>query len=110
MEIIKVNDTIVPRRIIYNNKLYEIIRIHDSSLIIRGYTIYLNNGNLNGVTISGKHPNCDNSGNFCLPRNMREIPFSDQIFSTIKTLLLTYNLNDCYFSPWSGVDYKEMKK
>lgn len=111
-KILNFKKTVVPTRVIYGYSIRLITKIN-LDFVINGYSIYLDEeSRLEKVIINGKHPNSDPDTNeFCIP-----IPFKNMFKITksyrkrLEGMMATFNMNDCYFSPWYAFSYdKEFK-
>jgi hypothetical protein len=103
----KVNDIFVPKRMIYQNKLYKIKKF-DKKYIIKGYRVDLIDGKLFNIIIDGVHPNADPITNdFCLPDSLYDKEFDKKTRHVIENMLRTFNVDACYFTPWGEIEFEE---
>ena len=98
---------IVPTRVIYKNSIRLITRIN-LDFVVNGYSVYLDEeSRLEKVIINGRHPNSDpNTNEFCISepfKNMFKITKSYR--RRLENMIATFNMNDCYFSPWYAFSY-----
>ncbi len=102
-----IHKKIIPERIIYQNKIYKITKINPN-YIIDIYTLFLNKNNqLIEVKLDADHCNADPYTDlFCLSSNIKFKKLSGDLIKTIESLIRTYNLNNCYFSPWKFIEYE----
>jgi len=97
--------SIKPSRIIYQNKMYNIISI-DSNHVINKYIIHLNKNKIDNVSIDADHPNSDpRTDIFCLPNEFYKHSISEKLIENIEVLMATYNLDNCYFMVWNFLTY-----
>lgn len=105
--IVEVKSLLIPYRVIKKQKLYYITSLN-SKYYIRDYRIFLNELNqLSLLYINNPHPNADN-GLFCLPKNIIELKWTDENRNIVENMLKTFNLDDCFFIPYSDeLEYEE---
>lgn len=101
MEVV-IDRIIVPNRLIFKKQCKKIIEV-DEKFIINEYKLYFTTSSeLEKVTICSFHPNCDpHNGELCLPRSLGMKRADNTIVLLVENLLRTFNLDDCYFQPWS---------
>jgi len=100
-----VKKIIVPSRIIYQRKLYKIIKI-DKKYIIKGYIFTIINDRIISLMIKNLHPNADSSGEFCLNKEVKNISDIEKAKPLLEQMLSTFNLDDCYFTPFGEIEYQ----
>jgi hypothetical protein len=106
---VKIRKPIAPQKIIHNGDIYQIID-YPYEYFIKGYKITLMDGRIDDVHINGKHPNAQpGTGEFCLPNELRKIPFNSKTKQFLETILSQYNLNNCYFTPWNEIQYQKQE-
>lgn len=113
-EIIK---KLVPERMIHNNKIYRITKI-DPNYIIDKYSVRVTDGKnkLISIKLDADHCNADPYTDlFCLSANVKYKVLSNDLIKLIENLIRTYNLNNCYFTPFNYIefvpyDHEEYKK
>lgn len=104
----KILDFIKPKRMIFKNQLYIIDEI-DSKYNIRGYTIKTYDNIINQIILNVKHPNANpNTGELCIPEFLKKHIITKKSLTMIKGILYCFNLDDCYFTPWNEMIYKEI--
>lgn len=99
---------IVPERMIYNNKIYRITKI-DPNYIIDKYSIRVTDGKnkLISIKLDADHCNADPYTDlFCLSANIKYKKLTGDLIKTIENLIRTYNLNNCYFTPFNYIEYE----
>lgn len=98
--------SLVPNRLIYQNKLYSITDI-DHDHYINKYEIFLDDEDrINIVCVDCDHPNADPQTDiFCLPEELKNRHISKKLIKEIEVVMETYNLNHSYFAPWSYISY-----
>lgn len=99
---------IVPERMIYNNKIYRITKI-DPNYIIDKYSIRVTDGKnkLISIKLDADHCNADPYTDlFCLSANIQYKKLTGDLIKTIENLIRTYNLNNCYFTPFNYIEYE----
>lgn len=97
--------SIIPSRLIYQNKMYSIISI-DNNYVINKYTIYLNKNKIDHISIDADHVNSDpRTDIFCLPNEFYKHSISEKLIENVELLVATYNLENCYFFPWNFITY-----
>jgi len=103
----KINKKIIPNKIIYNGKIYNIIKLNEK-FIIKYYFVEINDENklIKNIILDSKHPNCDNRI-FCLPKYLTNLKFDKTSQNLIENLLSVFNANNSYFSPWKYIEYKK---
>lgn len=107
MEVI-ITRKIVPSTLIFKKQCKKIIE-YDDKFVIKEYRLHFSKDDkLKKVTIRrGFHPNCDpQSGELCLPQTLQMKEADLSIIPHIETLLGTFNLDDCYYQPWSEFCYE----
>jgi hypothetical protein len=103
-----INKKIVPERMIYNNKIYKITYIN-SNYIIDKYSIRVTDGKekLISIKLDADHCNCDPITDiFCLSANVKYKKLSNDLIKIIENLIRTYNINNCYFTPFNFIEYE----
>jgi len=100
--------SLIPDRLIYQNKLYSITEIDDDH-IINSYKIYLDDDDrIQMLKIDCDHPNSDPVTDvFCLPYNIRNRYLSKKLIKEIELSICQYNINHPYFAPWSYISYNK---
>lgn len=107
MNEIIVNRILVPSQMIYKKELYEICDI-DNKYIIRKYKVLFDNKKIYEVFIDALHPNSNpSSGEFCIPNDLKQCDFDDISQSILENILITFNIDDCYFTPWGDIEYRK---
>jgi hypothetical protein len=90
---------LIPKTAISDGKINVIKRV-DPRYLIKGYVVETLNGYIDNVFVSSPHPNCDpNTNKFCIPNILRKRKFDKQTAKIIEMILITYNLDNCYFKP-----------
>jgi len=97
---------IIPRRLIYKNKMYAIEYI-ESDYIVDKYRIELDNQNrILNIFVDCDHPNSDPVlDEFCMAVGIQGKYISYDLIGEIEKMIETYNLNHSYFSVWSYIKY-----
>lgn len=111
MEIInhEVLEFIIPRKLIFNNQLYKITNL-EKKFEIKGYTVKTVDGKIDMILLKNPHPNAyPKTGEFCIPSTLRNHKLSKDTKKAIKSMLLCFNLDDCYFTPWDEIEYEKLK-
>ena len=105
--IFTVKKEIIPSKLIYKSKIKKITKVNDY-LKIKYYNLYIDNTTKYiKIKLVFPHPNCDpKTGWFCLPPKFKVEVFTKEIKDSIEGILSTYNLDNCYFSPWRHFRYK----
>lgn len=99
---------IVPSKIIFRRSVIRIRRILNPCFVIRGYNILCDGRNLYRVYLQGDHPNQDpKSKEFCIPNMLKKKEISKDLILHLERSIRTYNLDDCYFSPWQAIETEE---
>ena len=105
----KVRELIVPQRLIFKNELYKITDYKDR-YITRGYTVVLVNEKIDDIIISNLHPNANpKTGEFCIPYSLKKFPLNDETEKMIYSMLSSFNLDDCFFTPWNEIKYQKQE-
>ena len=113
MELTKqfINRVFVPKKLIYQSKLYKITKLINTNYIVKGYTIELLDGKIFDVIIKNIHPNADpTTGEFCLPDLMYEKELTEERKLAIENMICTFNVDSCYFTPWGEIEYSEQEE
>jgi hypothetical protein len=106
---VEVRNLIGPQKIIHNGDVYRIIK-YPRKYLIKGYKLTLIDGKLDNVHINGEHPNAQPStGKFCIPNELRKMPFDHNTKQLLETILSHFNLNNCYFTPWNEIQYRKQE-
>ena len=97
----KISCNIVPNKFIYDGTIKKILQI-DEKYIIKEIEVVTCKGKITSVKITkGIHTNCDpDTGQFCIPNNIKNIKFDDKSLSLIKSCMKILNLDHSYFDPW----------
>lgn len=101
---------IIPERIIFKRDLYKITNI-DKKYIIKEYTIQTYKNGFEKLILKSPHPNAiPKTGEFCIPERLIGKPVDSKLKFIIETqLLVTYNLDNCYFTPWDELQCQYME-
>ena len=103
-----INKILVPEKMIYNRKVYKITGL-ESKYIIKKYTVKTVNGKIDSVYLDSLHPNCDpDTKQFCIPNILRQQKFNKKIQPILENIIITFNLDDCYFKPWGDISYIQL--
>jgi len=103
-----INKILVPERMIYNGKVHKLTGL-ESKYIIKKYVVKTVNKKIDVVYLNSVHPNCDqNTKQFCMPNILRQHKFNKKTQLVIENILTTFNLDDCYFKPWSDISYIQL--
>jgi len=108
LSIYKSITSLVPTRLIYQNKLYSIADI-DGDHIINKYEIFLDDEDrIKKICIDADHVNSEPQTDiFCIPEELKNRYLTKKIIKEIEIAIETYNLNDCYFTPWHYISYEK---
>ena len=111
MKRVKIDNCVVPKRIIFKRRLYEITYL-DEKYFIFDYAIDTDiNGKIFNVFIDAVHPNANpNTGSFCIPNKLRKHKVTNKSISMIESMLQCFDYDDCYFRPIKGVDIDYKKE
>jgi hypothetical protein len=103
----KINTRIKPGRMKFRGDFYTLLDCSDR-FIIKGYRVRERQGKIFSVWVRGHHPNANpKTKELCLPDNLRTLPFNEVSKKMIENQIYTYNLDDCYFTPWDEIVYKK---
>lgn len=106
---VEVRNSIGPQKIIHNGSVYRIIK-YPRKYFIRGYKLTLINGKIDNVHIKAAHPNAQPStGKFCIPNELRKMPYNHNTQKLLEIILGQFNLNNCYFTPWNEIQYRKQE-
>ena len=106
---VKVEELVVPQRLIYKNEFYKITDYKDR-YVTRGYTVVLVNEKIDELVISNVHPNANpKTGEFCIPHSLRKFPLGEETKKMIHSMLSCFNLDDCFFTPWNEIQYQKQE-
>jgi len=111
MEIINhsINEFIIPRKLIFNQQLYKITSLNEK-FNLKGYIVKTVDGKIDMVTLKNPHPNAHpKTGEFCIPSTLRKHEINDNTNKMIKNMLICFNLDDCYFTPWDEIQYEKLE-
>jgi hypothetical protein len=109
MEIInhEITDFIRPRKLIFQNKLFNITQLAKKFDIV-SYIVKTVNGKIDMVILNNPHPNAvPKTGEFCIPNNLRDHELNEVSKNMITSMLSCFNLDDCYFTPWDELKYEK---
>ena len=102
---VEVNKILVPKYMIYKSELHLITNL-DRKYVSKGYIVELADGKIFNVILKGIHPNSNPDNNdFCIPESLYDKEFTDDLKSQIENMIRTFNVDDCYFTPWGGIEY-----
>lgn len=101
---------IIPDTIIKGKEAYKIKTIHNL-LILNGFCIMTENGNVRYIQLFGIHPNKDpNTGVYCLPDHKINEKFTEDYFNRLVRAIQIYYLDNAYFKPgMKYVTYEKLK-
>ena len=103
----KIREIHVPNKLKFKNIIHEITNL-DKKFIIKDYQIKTNDDKIDTVILYNPHPNANpQTGEFCIPYNLRDFEINEKSLNIIKILLCCFNLDDCYFTPWDELKYKK---
>ena len=98
-----------PYKMIYKNEIYELLKF-DRKFVIKGFKVKTVNGKIDSVYINSPHPNAKpRTGEFCIPHKLRQLELNENTLTMIKSMLCCFNLDDCYFTPWSEIEYRKQE-
>lgn len=104
-KIYQIDTEIIPNRLIYNKKSFNICEI-DSDCIIERYFVYTIDDKIEKVTLESDHPNCDpDTGIFCIPDRLYNKEINSEMLDLIEKMFETFNLDNCYISLWNKFKY-----
>ena len=108
MSEIIVDKILVPHIIMYKNNVYYICDFH-KKYIIRQYKVVINeNEKIYKVFIDAAHPNANpQTSEFCISDQLKELAFDSFSQSVLENMLITFRIDDCYFTPWGEVSYDQ---
>jgi hypothetical protein len=105
----RIREIIVPTKLIFKKQYHEITNI-SRKFVIRDYKIKTVDDKIDTVTLNNPHPNADpQTGEFCIPHKIRELEVNEKSLNFIRVMLCSFNLDDCYFTPWDEIEYKNMR-
>lgn len=105
----KIGKVYVPNILIFRNRIYKIITIAPK-FTIKGYIIKTVDNLIDMVILSNPHPNANpKSGDFCIPPYIRNLKLNEKSLGVIENMLRCFNLDDCYFTPWSEIKYRKQE-
>ena len=111
MEILnhKIEEYIKPRKLIFRNELYEITELAKKFEIVN-FVVKTVNGKIDMVILNNPHPNAiPRTGEFCIPDNLRQHELTQNSRNMITSMLMCFNLDDCYFTPWDEIQYRKQE-
>jgi len=101
---VEVKTLLVPRYMIYKNELYNITNL-DRKYVVKGYIVELIDGKIFNIILNGIHPNANPVNNdFCIPESLYDKKLTDEIKNNIENMIRTFNVDDCYFTPWGEIE------
>jgi len=96
LDIVKI---LIPNRVFFQNELHKITYL-DNKYIIKKYSVVLkNNFQLEKIQLENIHPNYENNQGFCISSNLKIQTWNINIQKIIENMLITFNLDNCYFTP-----------
>lgn len=105
----KIRKVHIPRKLIFKNQIHEITNIN-RKFVIKGYKIKTVDDKIDMVIINNPHPNANpRTGEFCIPDNLRQHELNESAINMIDCILICFNLDDCYFTPWDEIEYKKQE-
>jgi hypothetical protein len=105
----EIKEYVKPRKLIFRNEIYDIIKL-PMKFDIAGYVVKTVNGKIDMVILNNPHPNAiPSTGEFCIPQNLRKYELTSNSKNMITSMLLCFNLDDCYFTPWDEIEYKKQE-
>lgn len=103
-----ISKILVPERLVHNKRVCKITGL-ESKYIIKKYTVKIVNGKIDSVYLDSVHPNCDpNTKQFCIPNILRQQKFNKKTQPILENIIITFNLDDCYFKPWGDISYTQL--
>jgi len=106
---IKINELIVPKRLIFRNELYRILD-YPNKYLTTGYRVVLVDGKIDEIEIDNLHPNANpRTGELCIPNSLRDFSLNDESKKMIYNILSCFNLDNCYFTPWDEIQYRKQE-
>lgn len=104
-----IRDVYVPNRLIFRHEVYQIIDIV-RKFTIREYIIKTVDNKIDMVILNNPHPNANpQTGEFCIPNYLRSYEINKQSLQFIENMLRCFNLDSCYFTPWSEIEYRRLE-
>ena len=102
---LEIHRRIIPNRMKYKNSYSRITSFKSPyKFQIRDYTIFITEGIVVKVKTDSPHPNKNpETGNFCIPEGMEFDRKHTPVI--LETMFRTFNLDDCYFTPWTEFTY-----
>lgn len=105
----EITEYIKPRKLIFRNEIYAITKLA-RKFEIATYVVKTVEGKIDMVLLNNPHPNAiPSSGEFCIPHNLRNHELTTNSKNMITSMLLCFNLDDCYFTPWDEIEYKKQE-
>jgi len=105
----RIREVNVPRQLIFKNQIHEITNL-DRKFVIKDYKIKTVDGKLDMIILNNPHPNANpKTGEFCIPHKLRQLDVDKKTLNMIKSMLCCFNLDDCYFTPWDEIEYKQQE-
>jgi len=105
----EITEFIKPRKLIYKNEIYTITKLANK-FEVDGFIVKTVNGKIDMVILDNPHPNAiPKSGEFCIPHSLRKYNLTNKSKNMITNMLLCFNLDDCYFTPWDEIQYKKQE-
>ena len=102
----KLIKVVIPSNLIFNGTVHKLTKV-SKKFIIKGFTVKTVNGKIDSLFLNDPHPNADpRTGEFCIPHKLRQVNYNAKAVLTLLTILGTFNLDDCYFTPWTEIEYK----
>lgn len=103
----KIEKQIIPNRLIYNKKSFNIVEIN-SDCVIENYFVHTIDDKIEKVILESEHPNCDpETGIFCLPERLYNKKISSKKLDLIEKMFETFNVDNCYQSLWHKFKYNQ---
>ncbi len=94
----------------FKGNVYDITSV-DRDYIIREFDIIVEDMKIKRVILKDKHPNCNPETNeFCLPTEFEGMNLNPSVIPLIEGLLKIYNLENCFYSPWSKFRWRTRRR
>jgi hypothetical protein len=62
------------------------------------------------VILNNPHPNANpKTGEFCIPSYLRDYTINEKTLQFTENMLRCFNLDNCYFTPWSEIEYRKIE-
>ena len=104
-----IRNVYVPNVLVFRKRIYKITNI-SPKFVIKGFSIKTVDKLIDMIILDNPHPNANpKTGDFCIPCYIRQLEINKNSLNIIESMLRCFNLDDCYFTPWSEIEYEKQE-